>query len=147
MTPDDNQGAPPPVSGVVAMIPVRSVEDSAAFYARLGFAIGNRVPAANADGSGPAMQWAWLYIPGTPDWRRGANLMLTRCQKPVALAGPRAIFYVYVTDLVALRTTLIQAGDKPSEISYPFYLPKGECELIDPDGHCLMLAQNAPDTP
>ena len=51
------------VSGLVPMLPVSDVERSVAFYERLGFAVGNRVP---RDGT---MHWAWLYAPNVPDWR------------------------------------------------------------------------------
>ena len=61
-----------PLTGLVPMLPVLDVERSAAFYKLLGFAVGNRVPRTGL------MQWAWLYAPNVPDWRRGPNLMLTR---------------------------------------------------------------------
>jgi len=38
-------------------------------------------------------------------------------------------------------------GLSPSEISYPDYLPDGELKIHDPDGHTLMIAQSAADTP
>ena len=50
-------------------------------------------------------------------------------------------------NLVSLREKLIAAGLKPGPITYPDYLPKGEFEIKDPDGHTLMLAQNNTDTP
>src|SRR5438067_7493043 len=62
-----------PINAVVAMIRVREVERSAEFYRRLGFEIGNYVPRDE-----PPMHWAWLYQPNAPNWKTGANLMLTR---------------------------------------------------------------------
>lgn len=137
MTPEDK----PPVAAVVAMIPVVDVEKSAAFYGHLGFRIGNRQPK-----DGP-MHWAWLYQPNAPDWRSGANLMLTRAHLPVDRKQPQPLFYLYVENIESLRVQLLEAGKKPGKITYPEYLPNGELELIDPDGHCLMLAQRAEDTP
>ena len=131
----------PPVSGLVPMLPVLDVERSAAFYKLLGFAVGNRVP---REGS---MHWAWLYAPNVPDWRRGPNLMLSRSEGVIEQASQKILFYLYATNLVALREELLSVGQSPGQIRYPDYLPKGELELLDPDGYRLMIAQSDDDTP
>ena len=123
------------------MIHVADVERSAAFFRLLGFEIGNRVPKTGRP------HWAWLYSPGAPDWRRGANLMLARTGRPLQPEAQDVLFYLYARDLVALREKLLLEGLKPGEIKYPDYLPKGEFQLEDPDGYCLMIAQAADDTP
>lgn len=123
------------------MIHASDVERSAAFYRLLGFEIGNRVPKAGRP------QWAWLYSPGAPDWRRGANLMLARTERPLQPEAQDVLFYLYASDLVSLREKLLLAGLKPGEITYPDYLPQGEFGLKDPDGYCLMIAQSSDDTP
>jgi catechol 2,3-dioxygenase-like lactoylglutathione lyase family enzyme len=133
--------AEPPITSVVPYLPVQDVERSAAFYRLLGFEVGNRQP---QDGK---MGWAWLYIPEAPNWKTGANLMLSCSDHPSPLAAPGMLFYTYVTDLVALREKLLAAGLEPGPITYPFYLPKGECEIRDPDGHTLMLAQRSDESP
>lgn len=130
-----------PIRGIVAMIHVASVERSAEFYRLLGFEIGNTVPH-----EGP-LQWAWLYAPRVEDWRLGPNLMLARSGRPLNPGAQDVLFYLYATDLVALRNELLAHGVKASEISYPFYLPKGEFRITDPDGYCLMIAQSDSDTP
>ena len=130
-----------PVSGLVPMLGVMDVERSIAFYKLLGFAVGNRLPR-----SGP-MRWAWLYAPNVPDWRRGPNLMLTRSDGVIEPAAQRILFYIYATNLAALREELMRAGQSPGPVRYPDYLPKGELQLHDPDGYCLMIAQNDDDTP
>ncbi len=131
-----------PLTGLVPMVPVLEVERSVEFYKLLGFAVGNREPK-----DGP-MGWAWLYTPGAPDWRRAPNLMLTCAERAIPTDDtPRTLFYCYANDLVGLRAELERAGLKPGPITYPFYLPKGEFELHDPDGHCVMIAQNAENTP
>jgi catechol 2,3-dioxygenase-like lactoylglutathione lyase family enzyme len=144
--PDNNcrpeiQDRTAPVSGLVPMLPVSDLERSVRFYTLLGFAVGNRVPPQGA------MQWAWLYAPNAPDWRRGPNLMLTRGERPLEPAGPKIVLYLYATNLVTLRQDLLQAGQTPGPIRNPEYLPDGELELLDPDGHCLMIAQRTRDTP
>ena len=132
---------PSPISGLVPMIHVADVERSAEFYRKLGFEIGNFVPREGK------MHWAWLYAPKAPDWKRGPNLMLTRGAPGVSAGAKSALFYLYANDLKKLRDELLTKGVKASEISYPDYLPKGECRVDDPDGYCLMIAQSAEDTP
>ena len=123
------------------MIHVADVDASAAFYRLLGFEIGNRVPK-----TGPP-QWAWLYAPAAPDWRRGPNLMLARTERPLHPEAQDVLFYLYASDLVALREKLLRDGLTPGEIKYPDYLPKGEFALQDRDGYSLMIAQAGEDTP
>ncbi len=131
----------PPITGLVAMIRVADVERSAEFYRLLGFEIGNYVPRENAP-----MHWAWLYAPAVADWKRGPNLMLTRGEHEVK-APEEVLFYLYAADLPALRASLLAQNVSASEITYPDYLPNGECCVRDPDGYTLMLAQSAADTP
>jgi catechol 2,3-dioxygenase-like lactoylglutathione lyase family enzyme len=130
-----------PIRGLVPMIHVADVERSIAFYALLGFEVGNRVPP-----TGP-MQWAWLYAPRVAEWRHGPNLMLTRAECAIDAAAQEVLFYLYASDLVSLRHELIHQGLHPGEITFPEYLPNGEFRLHDPDGYLLMIAQSAPDTP
>ncbi|MGZ8868263.1 MAG: VOC family protein [Thermoanaerobaculia bacterium] len=123
------------------MIHVADVARSAAFYRFLGFEIGNRVPKTGLP------QWAWLYAPGAPDWRRGPNLMLGCVERPLQPEAQDVLFYLYASDLVALREKLLLEGLRAGQITYPDYLPKGEFQLKDPDGYCLMIAQSTDDTP
>lgn len=123
------------------MIHVADVEASAAFYRLLGFEIGNQVPKTGRP------QWAWLYAPCVPDWRRGPNLMLARSSRPLKPEAQDVLFYLYASDLASLRDKLLRDGLTAGEITYPDYLPKGEFRLQDPDGYCLMIAQSFDDTP
>ena len=123
------------------MIHVADVGRSAAFYRFLGFEIGSFVPPAGT------MQWAWLYAPKAENWKRGPNLMVTRSECAIDSGAQSFLFYLYATDLKALRGQLLGRGIEVSEISYPEYLPDGECRVKDPDGYTLMLAQSAADTP
>ena len=132
----------PPITGLVAMIRVTDVERSAGFYRLLGFEIGNSVPR-----EGSPMHWAWLYAPQVPEWKRGPNLMLTRAEHPMNAAPEEVVFYLYAADLPGLRANLLARNISVSEITYPDYLPDGECTVNDPDGYTLMIAQSAADTP
>lgn len=129
------------ITGLVPMIRVTDVDRSAAFYRHLGFEIGNYVPREQTP-----KQWAWLYAPAAPDWKRGPNLMLTRSEEAVS-PSEQVLFYLYARDLNGLRADLLAAGLAAGEISYPEYLPDGEFCLLDPDGYLLMIAQSAADTP
>lgn len=123
------------------MIHVADVERSVDFYRLLGFDVGNFVPR-----TGP-MHWAWLYAPKAEDWRHGPNLMVTRTSRALNPDAQDVLFYLYATDLVALRNDLLARGVKAGEIGYPEYLPKGEFRVNDPDGYCLMIAQAGRTTP
>ncbi len=129
------------VRALVPMIRVKDVERSAAFYRLLGFEIGNRVPRTGRP------NWAWLYQPQASNWKQAANLMLVRGDEPVNPDSKIVLFYLYATDLTAVRERLIAESITVSEISYPEYLPEGEFKTEDPDGYTLMVAQAGKETP
>ncbi|MGH9860951.1 MAG: VOC family protein [Candidatus Acidiferrales bacterium] len=129
------------LTGLVPMIYVADPERSIAFYRVLGFEVGNRIPS-----QGPP-HWAWLYQPSVANWKQGPNLMITRSECAIKAEAQDVLFYLYATDLVALRNRLMAEGAQVSEISHPEYLPNGEFRTADPDGYCLMVAQSAADTP
>lgn len=131
-----------PIRGLVPMIYVADVERSVAFYRHLGFEVGNSVPP-----EAERKEWAWLYAPGEPDWKRGPNLMVTRQSGARGGDGKGFLLYLYATDLTALRSRMVANGLNPGAVSYPDYLPDGELQILDPDGHTLMIAQSAADTP
>jgi hypothetical protein len=51
------------------------------------------------------------------------------------------LFYLYSSDLVALRQHLLDRGVEVTQITYPFYMPNGEIRLEDPDGYVLLVGQ------
>jgi len=130
-----------PSTGLVPMIHVADLERSIAFYRLLGFGVGNRVPPVGAP------HWAWLYQPNAANWKHGPNLMITRSKCVINAEAQNVLFYLYATDLVALRDRLMAEGAKVSEVTHPEYLPEGEFRTADPEGYCLMVAQSGPDTP
>jgi catechol 2,3-dioxygenase-like lactoylglutathione lyase family enzyme len=123
------------------MIRVADLERSAKFYQLLGFQIGNYVPR-----EAPPMNWAWLYQPEAPNWKTGANLMLVRRQEDFE-GKPPVVLYLYAADIGALRQQLIEGGISAGAITYPWYLPKGEFELHDPDGYTVMVGQSYEQSP
>jgi hypothetical protein len=49
------------------------------------------------------------------------------------------LFYVYTDDVAAAHSSLTAAGFNPGPISSLFYAPRGEFQLVDPDGYVLMV--------
>ena len=113
---------------LVPMLSVADVERSIAFYRHLGFELGNTF--APPDATKPS--WAWL--------RSGdAQLMVAAASEPVVPEQHAVLFYVYTDDVAAARSALVEAGLSPGEITTPFYAPRGEFELVDPDGYIVMV--------
>lgn len=85
-----------------------------------------------ADGAA-APTWAWLHS-------GGADLMLARASDPVIADQQAVLFYLYVEDVAAKRDELAAAGITVGEIATPFYSPRGEFRVADPDGYVLMIS-------
>jgi len=112
---------------LVPMASVADVERSIAFYHHLGFEVGNTFACEGET----KPSWAWL--------RSGnAQLMLSATNEAIT-DKLTVLFYVYTDDVAAARTSLIESGLKPGEITTPFYAPRGEFELVDPDGYVIMI--------
>ena len=131
---------PAQTRSLVAFAHVADVERSIRFYADLGFEVGNRVLSDEAQADGPQSEgvpttvWAWLHS-------EKANLMVGLADEPVDPGQQAVLFYLYFDDIQATRDTLVGLGHAPGAICHPFYMPGGECRLLDPDGYVLMLAQ------
>ncbi|HTR04490.1 MAG TPA: VOC family protein [Thermoanaerobaculia bacterium] len=114
-----------------ALVPMARVADvarSIRFYEALGFAVRNTfVP----DGAA-APSWAWLES-------RGAALMVTSASAAPVPEEKAALFYVYGDDVAAAHAECVRAGLDPGPIAFPFYAPRGEFRLKDPDGWLLMI--------
>lgn len=107
---------------------VRSVPESIRFYARLGF----RVHATHAPEGATDPVWASL--------RSGeATFMIALASEPVNADKQAVMFYLYVDDVAAKHAELGAAGVTVGAITYPFYNPRGEFRVIDPDGYVLMI--------
>ena len=112
---------------LVPMLSVADVERSIAFYSHLGFEVGNTFVCEGET----KPSWAWL--------RSGqAQLMLSASEEP-APTNHTVLLYVYTDDVQAARASLVEARLNPGAIATPFYAPKGEFELVDPDGYVVMV--------
>ncbi|HEY6660982.1 MAG TPA: VOC family protein [Pyrinomonadaceae bacterium] len=113
---------------LVPMASVADVERSIAFYRHLGFEVGNTF--APADATKPS--WAWLQS-GL------AQLMVTTASELIVPEQHSVLFYIYTDDVAAARASLVEAGLNPGAIATPFYAPRGEFQLVDPDGYVVMV--------
>ena len=123
---DDNT---PKYSGLVPMIPVTSVARAIAFYEQLGFKVGNSV----TEETGGEPNWAWLY-------NGDAHLMINKLPVPIHVTHESASCWVYTKDVPAVHAYLKAKGLDVGEISYPFYNPRGEFHVHDPDGYAIFIA-------
>ena len=113
---------------LVPMASVTDVERSIAFYAHLGFEVGNTFTPQDAT----KLSWAWLHS-------GEAQFMVSTASKPLP-DQHSVLFYIYTDDVAAAHESLAAAGLNPGEIKTPFYAPRGEFQLVDPDGYVLVIA-------
>jgi len=120
----------PTINNLVAMAHVADVQRSADFYSQMGFPI---VSTFKNDAG----------VLCRVELQSGdAALMLTKADAPVIAGQQAVLFYLYTDSLIALREQLLGSGVAVSEISYPFYMEKGEIRVADPDGYVLLIGQN-----
>ncbi len=126
--PADPSGGPT-AKALVPMAHVASVPRSIVFYRLLGFEVGNtHTPDGDAEPS-----WAWLHS-------RDAHLMVTRAGEPVVPRAQAVLFYLYCEDVEAMHAKLTGDGLAVGPIETPFFSPRGEFRLTDPDGYALLVA-------
>jgi len=120
----------PPLTHAAPFTHVADVARTVAFYEQLGCTIHNthRAP----DGT---LVWAMLTA-------GKANLMFALASDPIDAGQQAVLFYLYSSDLVALRQHLLDGGIKAPAIKYPFYMEKGELRITDPDGYVLLIGQS-----
>jgi catechol 2,3-dioxygenase-like lactoylglutathione lyase family enzyme len=116
-----------PVS-LVPMAFVQSVNRSIEFYRKLGFAPGH----THTPEGGTEPVWAWLAT-------GRAHFMVAAAGEPVDPKAQAVLFYVYCPDVAAFRKQLLEAGVEAGPIATPFYAPRGEFRVTDPDGYALMV--------
>ena len=110
------------------MAHVMDVARSIEFYQKLGFGVFNT---HEADGR---LQWVCLSLHGVP------QLMLARSGRPMVPGAQDVLFYLYASNIAEYRETLRAQGITVGELEYPFYSPRGEFRVTDPDGWDLFIA-------
>ncbi len=116
------------MAGLIPLAHVADVQKAIEFYQLLGFDVKNTV--RNEQGR---LQWAWLQ-------NGGADLMLARSGRPMNPGAQDILFYMYAPDVAAYRNELESRGVKAGPIKYPFYSPRGEFRIDDPDGYTLFVS-------
>jgi len=117
-----------PVRSLVPLAHVRSVPASIAFYEKIGFTLGNTF--TPPDESEPV--WAWMQS-------GNAQFMVAKAEEAVVPSQQAVLFYLYVYDVAAKHAELRDGGITGGDIQYPFYAPRGEFRVTDPDGYLLMI--------
>lgn len=117
-----------PFLAAITYLHVFDVQVSVTFYEQLGFQVLNSFTHPSAT------KPTWVFMQS-----RGACIMLAKSSGPFEPEQQAAMIYLYCVDVPAKREELVQMGLKPSEIRTPFYAPRGEFRLADPDGYCLMI--------
>ena len=117
------------VRSLVALAHVASVPRSIEFYGKLGFDVRNTF--TPPESKEPV--WVWLE-------NANARLMLSQASGPIIPGEQAVLFYLYYDDVAATREVLERVGISAGPIQYPFYNPRGEFRVQDPDGYVLMIA-------
>ena len=109
------------------LLRVRSVPASAAFFEKLGFALGHSFTPDGAD---------------EPQW---ASLTAGNVEVMIGSGGPAGEnggdeFYLYCGDVERMHAELRESGLAVGPISKPFFNPGGEFDVTDPDGHVIHIA-------
>ena len=113
------------------MLFVKSVPRSIEFYNKLGFEVLNTfTPSERTEPS-----WACLES-------GGARLMVSTASHPVSASPQALILYVYCEDVAAFHTELQNQGLEVGKIEYPFYNPRGEFRVVDPDGFDVTITHS-----
>ena len=119
------------VNRLVPFVHVEDVERSIAFYYHLGFIV----------------ESVYKYR-GRPVWAalrsEGAELMVTTDGDSIDPDGQGVLFYLYSSNLAALREQMLADGIRVGEIADRTPAPREQMRLTDPDGYVLMVAQVEP---
>ena len=117
-----------PILAAITYLHVFDVQVSVGFYEKLGFQVLNSFTHPSAT----KPTWAFMQS-------RGACIMLAKSSGKIDPEQQAAMVYLYCVDVPAKREELVQLGLNPGSIHTPFYAPRGEFRLADPDGYCLMV--------
>src|ERR1700761_8667879 len=114
--------------GVVPMAHVADVVRSVGFYEKLGFRV------ENTHSTEGVLRWASLELNGS------VRLMLTRSSREMNPGVQDVLFYLYARNVTEYREQLKAQGITVGELKFPFYSPRGEFRVSDPDGYDLFIA-------
>jgi catechol 2,3-dioxygenase-like lactoylglutathione lyase family enzyme len=115
----------PEVRAFVPLLKVSDMDVAIAFYEKLGFSVSN-----SFGPPGDQPQWASLTA-------GGVEVMLGRGE---LVGHAQDEFYLYCTDVEQMHADASERGLAPTPISKPAFNPRGEFDVIDPDGRVVHIA-------
>jgi catechol 2,3-dioxygenase-like lactoylglutathione lyase family enzyme len=110
---------------IIAMLPVRNLAASIAFYEHLGFNVDQRRD-----------DWGWAML-AFGDCR----LMLDRSINQHPDAPRQSVLYLYLDDIVAYHRQVRESGLAVPDLDRTFY-DMHEFRVDDPDGNRLWIGQD-----
>ena len=113
---------------LVPLVHVKSVPRSVEFYGKLGFVATN----THTPDGGTEPVWASLDV-------GDAHLMVSRARDANDPIQQGVLFYLYTPDVDAFRAELVSRGLQAGPVECPFWAPRGEFRLEDPDGYVVMV--------
>jgi len=116
-----------PLAALTPMLYASDVRRSIAFYEQLGFKVMNTVEDKGV------LTWAWLQ-------NGKAHLMLARSARPMNPGAQDFMLYMYAPDVAAYRAELESQGLNVGPMNHPFYSPRGEFRIEDPDGFTIFVS-------
>jgi hypothetical protein len=130
-TTDDAAVATPP--GTSALIPYVHVADltrSIEFYRLVGLEL------EETHAAGGTTVWASLR-------NATSRLFLILAEAPIDAGAQAILFYLWTTDVGAMREHLMAHHIPVGALTFPPYMPRGEIRLTDPDGYVLLIGQRS----
>ncbi len=121
--------AKPPIVGLIPLAHSADLQCTVDFYKYLGMEVQGTL-------RNPAGGLQWVHLSSGR-----ADLMFSQASKPVIAGQQAVLFYLYASNLVALREDLLARNITVSDIAYPEYMRKGEVRVEDPDGYVLLIGQ------
>lgn len=119
-------------SSIVSLVPMAHVKDvlrSVRFYEQLGFQVRDTFK-KNSE----VVSWASMHS-------GDAEIMFALASDTVIRGMQGVLFYLYTDDVRKFKGELERKNIAVSAISFPFYMPRGEIRVEDPDGYTLLIGQ------
>ena len=126
---------PADMSWVTPYLIVKDADAALAFYKKaFGFEEKTAMPGPDGKLMHAEVKWRDCVIMFGPE----GPTHPAKSPRTLGVRSPVGI-YVYCDDVPATRTALAQAGVTVGPITHPFYAPRGEFRITDPDGYGLMI--------
>ncbi len=119
---------PPGAFAIIPYVHVANLTRSIDFYRLLGLEL------EETHAAGGITVWASLRT-------AQSRLFLIAADTPIDAGAQAILFYLWTTDVAALRDHLMAQRVPVGAITFPPYMPAGEIRLTDPDGYAILIGQ------